>query len=87
MEFSEIERAALQLAPDQRSRLIERLMDSLDGEEDGGRWIDVRAEQAWMVEVQRRHDAIVRGDVKLIDHDDVVRRLTARFGDPAGEEE
>lgn len=61
-------------------------MDSLDGEEGGGRWIDVRAEAAWLEEVQRRSEAFDRGEVTLIDHEVVMRELTARFGRSDSEE-
>lgn len=39
-----------------------------------------RTERAWMAEIQRRFDAIDRGEAKLIDHDEVVARFTRRFG-------
>ncbi|HEX6747708.1 MAG TPA: addiction module protein [Longimicrobium sp.] len=85
MEYDDIETAALQLPANLRSRLIQRLMDSLDGEEDGGRWIDVYAEQAWMIEIQRRWEEIQRGEATLIDHETVMAELKAKFGDPAAE--
>ena len=86
LDYGQIEASALQLPPEQRSRLIERLMDSLDGEEDGGRWIDVRVEQAWFAEIQRRSDAVDRGEVTLIDHEEAMARFYAKFGRPSGEE-
>jgi putative addiction module component (TIGR02574 family) len=86
MEYDEVEAIALQLPPHHRSRLIERLMDSLDGEEDGGRWIDVRTEQAWFAEIQRRSAEIDRGEATLIDHEEVMARFVAEFGRPAAEE-
>jgi len=79
-DYGAVEAAALRLSPEQRTRLIERLMDSLDGEEGGGRWIDVRAEQAWMEEIERRHEAFERGEVTLIEHEEVMARLFAEFG-------
>ncbi|HEX8906125.1 MAG TPA: addiction module protein [Longimicrobiaceae bacterium] len=86
MDYPEIEAVALLLPPDQRSRLIERLMDSLDGEEDGGRWVDTRAERAWMAEIQRRMEEIECGDATLIPHEQVMAEMWARFGHRADEE-
>ena len=85
-DYGTVEASALRLPPEQRTRLIERLMDSLAGEEGGGRWIDVRAEQAWLCEIQRRHEAFERGEVTLIDHEEVMARLFAEFRRSAGEE-
>jgi len=79
-DYGTVEASALRLPPEQRTRLIERLMDSLDGEEGGGRWIDVRAEQAWLGEIERRHEAFERGEVTLIEHEEVMARLFAEFG-------
>ncbi|HET7228693.1 MAG TPA: addiction module protein [Longimicrobium sp.] len=80
MGYVDVQAAALQLPASQRSRLVEALMDSFDGEEDGGRWIDVRTEAAWMDEVRRRCEAVDRGEAMLIDHETVMKKLHARFG-------
>ena len=36
-------------------------------------------DRAWMAEARRRYEAILLGEAKVIDHEEVVRRLTARF--------
>lgn len=81
--YAEIGERALRLPVSDRNRLIERLMDSLDGGEGGGRWIDVAAERAWMAEIQRRSEAIDRGEARLIDHEEVMASFFARFGGSA----
>lgn len=39
-----------------------------------------QTEQAWIEEIQRRSDAIDRGEAKLIDHEEVVAFFARRFG-------
>nr|MDO8084969.1 addiction module protein [Candidatus Sigynarchaeum springense]MDO8116274.1 addiction module protein [Candidatus Sigynarchaeota archaeon] len=54
-KMKDIEKQALQLSITERAQLIERLMRSLDGEEDPD------AERAWIEESKRRHREIQEG--------------------------
>jgi putative addiction module component (TIGR02574 family) len=71
---SEVLAKALQLSPQERELLIDRLMDSLDeGPAEAG------AEEAWGDEIKRRVDEIRSGKVKLIPGEEVERRISARM--------
>jgi putative addiction module component (TIGR02574 family) len=56
----EIESKALQLPPEERARLAQRLIASLDQESDPD------AEQVWLVEAERRLDELESGKVASI---------------------
>ena len=64
-----LEAEVLKLPPDQRSRLLDRLLASLD--RDPG-W-----EQDWLAEVDRREAAIAAGHSTWRAGEDVVARLQA----------
>ena len=66
-----IEAEALQLPVSERARLVERLIASLDAEQD--------VETAWMSEIERRHAEIESGSVSLVPMDEAMRRLKAEF--------
>lgn len=67
----EIETQALNLPVDQRARLIEKLIVSLDSESD--------VEQAWAAEVQRRHAEIESGAVALLPGAHTLAQLRAEL--------
>jgi len=69
--LEDIEAAALQLAPAERARLAERLLVSLDKDD------EVLA--AWLEEAERRGDAYERGEMGAIDFDESIARLKARL--------
>jgi len=71
MSTAEIRAAALALPEDERERLVLELWDSLS-EEDG-------VGEAWATEIERRVEAIANGDVKLVDHEEVKRRVFERL--------
>ena len=66
-----IEAEALQLSVSERARLVERLIASLDVEED--------VEAAWIAEVERRHAEVESGKVALLPVEEVLERLRAEF--------
>lgn len=68
----ELEAAVLSLPKDERARLAERLIASLDE--------DPEVEAAWAAEIRSRLDAIDRGDIELIPAEDVVAEARRRIG-------
>ena len=60
---------ALQMPPQDRALIAERLLSSLDGEAD---W---EVEVAWQQEAQRRIGAIDRGEVVCLPWEQVMNRL------------
>ncbi len=65
-----IEAAALELPRADRVHLAERLLESLD--------TDDEMLQAWIDESERRLDAIDRGEMKTVPFSDVITELNAR---------
>jgi putative addiction module component (TIGR02574 family) len=73
MSIDELETAALNLAPKDRARLAERLLDSLE---------QLSAEEnarLWAEEAQRRSDAIDAGSLSSRSAEDVFRDARARL--------
>lgn len=68
--LEDIEAAALQLAPAERAKLAERLLASLDEDD------EILA--AW-VEAERRGDAYERGEMGAIDFEESIARLNAKL--------
>ena len=72
----ELSARAKALSAEDRARLVEELLDSLQGEES-----DTEAESAWDREIERRVAEIESGAVKLISAEEVhaeARRLIRR---------
>lgn len=69
--LEEIEAAALQLAPSERVHLAERLLSSLDEDD------EILA--AWLAEAERRADAFERGEIEAIDVDEAIAQARARI--------
>ena len=69
--LEDIEAAALQLAPAERAKLAERLLVSLDEDD------EILA--SWVEEAERRGDAYDRGEMEAIDFDESLARLKARL--------
>lgn len=69
--LEDIEAAALQLAPADRARLAERLLVSLDEDD------EILA--SWVEEAERRGDAYERGEMGAIDFDESMARLKAKL--------
>ena len=72
--FSELKKKVSELTEHERAELALALIESLDGPGDP----DV--EEAWRVEIERRLGQIDRGEVKLLDGDEVFARLRRRLG-------
>jgi len=66
-----LEAAALQLAPADRARLVDRLIATLD--------VDPEVEEAWAAEVERRQAEIENGAVSLLRGPEVLAKLKAEF--------
>lgn len=69
--LEDIEAAAMQLTTVERARLAERLLASLDEDD------EILA--AWVAEAERRGEAFERGEMGAIDFDESVARLKAKL--------
>lgn len=69
--LEDIEAAALQLAPTERAHLAERLLLSLDEDD------EVLA--TWVAEAERRGNAFDRGEMNAIDFDQAIAQARARL--------
>jgi hypothetical protein len=69
--LEDIEAAAMQLAPAERAHLAERLLVSLDEDD------EILA--AWVEEAERRGDAFDRGEMGAIDFDEAIAQARARI--------
>ena len=69
--LEDIEAAALQLASGDRAKLAERLLISLEEDD------EILA--AWVEEAERRGEADERGEMAAIDFDESIARLKARL--------
>ncbi len=67
-----LEAEVLKLAPSERSRLLERLIISLDE--------DAEVEEAWAKEADRRQTELDSGVVTAVPGDQMMERLRARLG-------
>ncbi|GMV91524.1 MAG: hypothetical protein AMXMBFR82_13020 [Candidatus Hydrogenedentota bacterium] len=66
-----IEAEALNLSQDDRARLIERLISSLE--------VDPEVEEAWATEVERRNAEIESGAVSAVSGPEALARLKVEF--------
>ena len=71
LPLEDIEAAALQLAQSDRAHLAERLLVSLDEDD------EILA--AWVEEAERRADAFERGEMEAIDFDVAIALARARI--------
>jgi hypothetical protein len=69
--LEDIEAAALQLAPSERAHLAERMLVSLEEDD------EILA--AWVEEAERRGGAFERGEMGAIDFDESMARLKTRL--------
>lgn len=72
--LSELKKKASELSDQERAELALSLIESLDGP------ADPDVEEAWRLEIERRIGQVDRGEVKLIDGDEVFARLRRRLG-------
>ena len=66
-----LEAEALKLSADERARLVERLIASLD--------IDPNVEEAWAAEVERRHAELESGAVSPLPGPETLTKLKTEF--------
>ena len=71
MNLEVLEAEVLQLAPAERSRLLERLIASLDS--------DPEVEEAWKLEADQREAELESGSIAAIPGTDAIARLRARL--------
>lgn len=69
--LEDIEAAAMQLSLAERAKLAERLLVSLDEDD------EILA--TWVAEAERRGDAFDRGEMEAIDFDESIARARARL--------
>jgi len=69
--IEEIEAEALSLSMGERARLVEKLIASLDA--------DPEIENAWAIEVEKRHAEIESGQVSMLPGDEALTKLKAEF--------
>ena len=70
--FANVHEQAMQLAPDEKKALIESLVISLDCDPDADPEDIARK---WDEEIARRVDAMDKGEVEMLDGDEVFGRL------------
>ena len=73
MDAQTVEREALRLPPEDRAKLAQKLLLSLDA------LSEKELEQAWLIEADRRARDLDRGDVQPISAEEVRRRARALF--------
>lgn len=66
---SEVLDAALALPEEDRGKLADKLVESLDGD------LDPDAESAWAAEIERRLSRIDAGEAKMLSRDEAVARM------------
>lgn len=66
-----LEAEALRLSAEERARLVERMIASLEGDDD--------VEEAWAAEVERRNAEIESGTVGMLDGPTALAKLKAEF--------
>ena len=71
--LKELERAVLQLPSESRANLAEKLIRSLEAEQ------DTAVETAWVQEAERRYQAVQAGEVVMLDADDVFQKVRAQL--------
>lgn len=69
--LEDIEAAALQLATGDRAKLAERLLISLEEDD------EILA--SWVAEAERRADAFDRGEMEAVDFDEAITQARARL--------
>jgi putative addiction module component (TIGR02574 family) len=72
MSKEELETAVLSLPAEERARLAHTLIVSIDDDPAAG------VEEAWLREVDRRAEEVMRGEVELVPGDEVFRKAFAK---------
>lgn len=74
-KFAELRNEALRLPEEERAQLVEELQESL---QHGDGWPD-DLHPAWREEIVRRVQALERGEAELVDGEEALRRLRAKY--------
>lgn len=74
-ELDQVITTALALSRDERAKLAERLLASLEDEED--REDPETVERAWVDEVKRRQERFRRGEIREVPADEALARVRA----------
>jgi putative addiction module component (TIGR02574 family) len=77
--YATVNEQAMQLSPDEKKALIESLVISMDCDPDA---TPEEIADAWDEEIARRVDAMDKGEVEMIDGDEVFARLRAMLTRP-----
>lgn len=77
--YEELMSAAMALSPNERAILAERLIESLDAEDQIDAEDQKRIDRLWAEEAERRLKEIEDGLVTPIPGDEVMRRLRSRY--------
>lgn len=77
--FADVNEQALKLTPDEKRALIESLVISLDSDPDAD---PAEIARAWDEEIARRIEAVDRGEVEMIDGEEVFARLRTILARP-----
>jgi putative addiction module component (TIGR02574 family) len=72
MSKEELETALMSLPAEERASLARKLIASIDAE------ATTEIEEAWIREVDRRAEEVMRGEVELVPGDEVFRKAFAR---------
>ena len=72
MTLDQLEQEVLKLSAEERARLAERIISSLD--------LEAEIEQKWLAEVRRRDAELDDGDVVAIPMKDALSSVRERFG-------
>ncbi len=71
--IDDLEKQLMQLEPSDRAMLAQRLIESLDTAD------EATNERLWAEEAERRYQEYVKGKVKAIPADEVLRNVRARL--------
>jgi putative addiction module component (TIGR02574 family) len=77
--FATVNEQAMQLSPDEKKALIESLVISMDCDPDTN---PEEIARAWDEEIERRVDDMDKGEVEMIDGDEVFARLRTMLTRP-----
>ena len=72
MTLDQLEQEVLKLSAEERARLAERIISSLDNE--------AEIERVWLAEVRRRDAELDAGEVAAIPMEDALASVRERFG-------
>ena len=72
--LAELEQKAIELSPEERSRLALFLIESLEPADEG----DI--EEAWRIEAERRFAEVDSGEARLVPGDQVFANVRRRLG-------